>query len=52
MVPYSRTISVVGHAEGEAGDVIIGGELDVPGKTIFDKMVHFWTKKDNIRNFY
>ncbi|KAF4985360.1 hypothetical protein FDECE_16614 [Fusarium decemcellulare] len=46
-----RTISVVGcHAEGEAGDVIIGGVLDVPGKkTMYEKLVHFRDNDDGIR---
>lgn len=47
---YSRTLSVIGcHAEGEVGDVIVGGVLDVPGKTMFEKMQYFWTKNDSIR---
>ncbi|CAG9948582.1 unnamed protein product [Clonostachys rosea f. rosea IK726] len=46
----SRTINIVGcHAEGEIGDVVVGGVLDVPGKTMFDKMMHFWTKGDHLR---
>ncbi|KAF2150555.1 proline racemase [Myriangium duriaei CBS 260.36] len=46
----NRVISIVGcHAEGEVGDVIIGGVLDVPGQTMFDKLQHFFTKKDDIR---
>ncbi|KAJ5678971.1 hypothetical protein N7462_007215 [Penicillium macrosclerotiorum] len=49
-MPFSRSINVVGcHAEGEVGDVITGGVLDVPGKTMFDKLVHFETKKDSLR---
>ncbi|KAL6243463.1 hypothetical protein RBB50_009455 [Rhinocladiella similis] len=46
-----RTISVVGcHAEGEVGDVIVGGVLDAPGcKTMYEKMMYFWTKKDSLR---
>lgn len=45
-----RTLSVVGcHAEGEVGDVIIGGVLDVPGKTMYDKLQYFLTKQDHIR---
>ncbi|KND94569.1 Trans-3-hydroxy-L-proline dehydratase [Tolypocladium ophioglossoides CBS 100239] len=45
-----RTLSVVGcHAEGEVGDVIVGGVLDVPGKTMYDKLVHFQTQADHIR---
>ncbi|KAF7548860.1 hypothetical protein G7Z17_g6792 [Cylindrodendrum hubeiense] len=45
----SKMINIVGvHAEGEVGDVIVGGVLDVPGKTMFDKMMHFWTKGDEL----
>ncbi|KAH8432806.1 proline racemase family protein [Aspergillus melleus] len=45
-----RTIHVVGvHAAGEVGDVIVGGVLDVPGKTMFDKMMYFWENADEIR---
>lgn len=32
------------------GDVIIGGVLDVPAKTMFEKLTHFLTKQDGIRN--
>lgn len=45
-----RTISVVGcHSEGEVGDVIIGGVLDVPGKTMYEKLEYFLTEKDDLR---
>ncbi|PQK14057.1 hypothetical protein BB8028_0004g09880 [Beauveria bassiana] len=45
-----RTISVVGcHSEGEVGDVIVGGVLDVPGKTMYEKLDHFLTNKDDLR---
>ncbi|KAE8154308.1 proline racemase family [Aspergillus avenaceus] len=51
-MPFSRQLTVVGcHAEGEVGDVITGGVLDVPGTTMFDKLVHFETKKDSLRQF-
>ncbi|KAI9925895.1 hypothetical protein ASPWEDRAFT_42558 [Aspergillus wentii DTO 134E9] len=47
---FSRTLSVVdAHAAGEVGDVIIGGVLDVPGKTMYEKMVYFETNADHIR---
>lgn len=47
---FSRTITIVGaHAAGEVGDVITGGVLDVPGKTMYDKMMHFWKEKDGLR---
>ncbi|CAG8046949.1 unnamed protein product [Penicillium olsonii] len=49
-MPFSRVLSVVGcHAEGEVGDVITGGVLDVPGSTMYDKLVHFLNKKDELR---
>lgn len=49
---FKRSISVVGcHAEGEVGDVIIGGVLDAPPtcKTMYDELVHFRTQQDDIR---
>ncbi|KAJ9653062.1 hypothetical protein H2198_007724 [Neophaeococcomyces mojaviensis] len=49
---FGRSISVVGcHAEGEVGDVITGGVLDAPStcKTMYDKLVYFLTKRDDIR---
>ncbi|KAJ5718946.1 proline racemase [Penicillium malachiteum] len=50
MVLSSRAVHIVSvHSAGEIGDVIVGGVLDVPGKTMFDKMMHFWTPKDELR---
>ncbi|KAF4956244.1 hypothetical protein FSARC_11643 [Fusarium sarcochroum] len=47
---FNRLISIVGvHCGGEMGDVIVGGVLDVPGKTMYDKLVHFFTKADELR---
>ncbi|KAK2616868.1 hypothetical protein QQS21_000246 [Conoideocrella luteorostrata] len=47
---FARRITVVGcHAEGEVGDVITGGVLDVPGKTMFEKLRYFETKQDSLR---
>ncbi len=37
------------HACGEPGRVIIGGVLDVPGKTMFEKKVYLETKADGLR---
>lgn len=49
-MPFSRCLSVVGaHAEGEVGDVVNGGFLDVPARTMYDKMIKFWTDHDQIR---
>ena len=37
------------HACGEPGRVITGGVLDVPGKTMFEKMKYFEAHRDDIR---
>lgn len=37
------------HACSEPGRVIIGGVLDVPGRTMFEKMKYFEKHHDNIR---
>ena len=37
------------HAGGEHGRVITGGMLDVPGKSMFDKMQYFAKHHDAIR---
>ncbi|UNI17527.1 hypothetical protein JDV02_003862 [Purpureocillium takamizusanense] len=45
-----RTISLVCcHAEGEAGDVVIGGVLDVPAATMHEKLVKFMARHDGLR---
>ena len=49
---FSRMINVVGvHAEGELNEVITGGVLDVPGKSVFEKMEYLQTKADWLRQF-
>ncbi|RYN23085.1 hypothetical protein AA0114_g12863 [Alternaria tenuissima] len=47
----TRTISIVGvHAEGEIGDVIIGGVRDPPHcKTMYEKLIHFRDQADEVR---
>ena len=48
----SRMITVVGaHAEGEANEVITGGVLDVPGRTMFAKARYLETEGDDLRQF-
>lgn len=48
----SRAIEVVGcHAEGEIGDVIVGGILPPPGDTIFEMMKAFERDQDHLRRF-
>ena len=41
--------AVDAHACGEPGRVIVGGVLDVPGDTMFDKMCHLQTHGDDLR---
>ncbi|CAH0020148.1 unnamed protein product [Clonostachys rhizophaga] len=46
----SRYISVVScHAEGEAGDVIVGGVRDVPAKTMKEKFLYFRKHREDLR---
>lgn len=46
----SRTIQAVdAHAAGEPGRVIVGGVLDVPGATMFDKMTWLQANGDDLR---
>ena len=37
------------HACGEPGRVITGGVLDVPGRTMFEKMKYFEKNRDDVR---
>lgn len=41
--------AVDAHAAGEPGRVIVGGVLDVPGATMFEKMVHLREHGDDLR---
>jgi proline racemase len=41
--------AVDAHACGEPGRVIVGGVLDVPGATMFDKMCHLQAHADGLR---
>jgi proline racemase len=41
--------AVDAHAAGEPGRVIVGGVLDVPGATMFEKMRHLETHGDALR---
>ncbi|TIT29525.1 MAG: hypothetical protein E5W76_30510, partial [Mesorhizobium sp.] len=44
------SIRVVGcHAEGEVGDVIVGGVLPPAGRTMMEKMVTMERDHDHIR---
>lgn len=45
-----RTLSIVCcHAEGEVGDVIIGGILDIPATSMHSKLLMFMDKHDDLR---
>ncbi len=49
---FSRMVTVVGaHAEGELNEVITGGVVDVPGRTMFDKMQYLESEGDDLRQF-
>jgi proline racemase len=49
-VQFSRSLHVVGvHAEGEVGNVIVGGFGQVPGETMFDKRNYLASQRDWIR---
>lgn len=47
---WKRTLTVVGaHAEGEVGNVVIGGIVDVPGETMWEKKQYMEQYLDDIR---
>ena len=47
---WTRTITVVDcHAEGESGQVVVGGVPPVPGDTVFDKRVFLQDQADDLR---
>ena len=47
---FTKMISAVDlHACGEPGRVIVGGVLDVPGKTMFDKKTYLENHADDLR---
>ena len=49
---WKRAVTVVGvHAEGEYGKVVTGGIVDVPGKSMFDKMRYLRDHEDGLRKF-
>ncbi|KAI9904998.1 hypothetical protein N3K66_001527 [Trichothecium roseum] len=49
-MPFGKVLHVVGvHAAGEVCDVVVGGVIDVPGKTMYEKMTHLWRKEDGMR---
>ena len=48
---WTKTFTVVGcHAEGEVGNVVTGGIIDVPGNTMFEKKEYLQEHMDDIRH--
>jgi trans-L-3-hydroxyproline dehydratase len=46
-----RTITVVGcHAGGEVGNVVVGGVLPPPGRSVFEQMEHLRDHGDDLRH--
>lgn len=49
---WSKTVTMVeAHAEGEVGRIVTGGVLDVPGRTIADKLRYINEVDDSLRRF-
>ncbi|MCW5719742.1 MAG: proline racemase family protein [Devosia sp.] len=49
---WSKTVTLVeAHAEGEVGRIVTGGVIDVPGRTIADKLRHLNEVDDSLRKF-
>ena len=47
---WKKTFTVVGcHAEGEVGNVVVGGVVDVPGSTMFEKKEYLEHSMDDLR---
>ena len=47
---FERVVQTVdAHCEGEASRVVVGGVVDVPGETMFDKKRWFETEGDELR---
>ncbi|KAK2595602.1 hypothetical protein QQS21_006649 [Conoideocrella luteorostrata] len=47
---FGKVLHVVGiHVGGEVCDVVVGGVIDVPGDTMYDKMMHLWKNQDELR---
>lgn len=49
---WKKTVTMVeAHAEGEVGRIVTGGIIDIPGKTMLDKMTYINTVDDSLRRF-
>lgn len=43
--------AVDAHAEGEPARIVLGGVVDVPGKTMFEKKLYLERERDDLRRF-
>ena len=49
---WSKMVNIVdAHAEGEVGRVVTGGVIDIPGKTMSDKLRHIAEVDDSLLRF-
>lgn len=49
---WKKTITMIeAHAEGEVGRIVTGGIIDVPGRSLLDKMNHINQVDDSLRRF-
>jgi proline racemase len=49
---WAKTVTMVeAHAEGEVGRVVTGGVIDIPGKSIADKLRYINEVDDSLRRF-
>ncbi len=49
---FERMLTIYGlHCEGEVGRVVVGGVIDIPGKTMIDKLNYINQKNDWLRKF-
>ncbi len=49
---WKKTITMIeAHAEGEVGRIVTGGVIDLPGKTMLDKMNYINQVDDSLRRF-
>src|SRR5579864_9368610 len=43
--------AVDAHAEGEPSRIVVGGVVDIPGTTMFEKKRYLETERDDLRRF-
>ncbi|MCP4317738.1 MAG: proline racemase [Hyphomicrobiales bacterium] len=49
---WNKVVNIVGaHAEGEIGRVVTGGQLDLPGSSMVEKLAYLNREYDDLRTF-